>query len=1701
MTFTSWIRQLRSGFSGRAAGRRKHSRAKASRGLAHKGRYQPRVEFLEVRALLATTILNGAGLGYAGDPNGSDPPDTCGAAGPKSYIEVTNANIQIYTPKATGSNPVITDNMSHFFYTVGGLTAIGGGTNDSTMFFDNLMGGDGRFLVEDLDANLGMNSSQIVLAISKSNNPTTLTTADWNFYHVTTTQTSGPNLTDYPGNPGFNADAVVFTFNLAHSPGCNGACLTGDSEFLSINASDLANGVPQASLRTYQNFISGNNSYRPVTMHDSVPGDPMWLVRNPGSGNSIDVIKMTNELSTSASFATTSLSLPGSFNFSGLSISPANPDGSTMTNFIDDRILKAGEYNNIIAATHHVQLSGNELAVQWYAIDVSSGTPAFQQVGGVDNIGRIHYGSNTYAFMPGIDINSGGQIGLSFIESDRNGGSADATTGGFVSMFVAARKATDAAGTMEGNILVSAGKGTGNITDRVGDFSGMNVDPVNGTFWGVNEFGSGGPGTTAIANFTAALSLDNTDENITIRVNPLDSTMNQVLVTGTNTVVDTFANNSSNLYVVAGDANNNAVTIDESFGVVNTPVAFYGGGSPGAPGDRMIVLGTSGDDTLDLTPSGPTSADMTFDGSRTYSFFNIQQFSFNGEDGNDSMTLDSTGSLLGLPGGVNYDGGTGFNQLQLVQTGGSFRFNDTYSVGPNPGEGVDTIDGQSVFFQNLAPVQDNVPAGTATVNATPAANAINYSQGPGGGIFTGNTGLVTIDNQESYEFNKKTNLVINGGAGSDEINLNNSTKPAGLISVAVGAGDPTASDSLIVNGTAATVSVVESFAQITGAGPVPITYSAVEALTVVSGASTNLAVSGSSNYTVNPGADISSGTIISDAVYPITFHGFISGDTVSLNGSVAGTNLIVNGTPANDRFTLDSGTGNISLSAPDGSQNRATIVTSSIGSLTLNGLDGDDVFNVTGPQPYANITLSGGDPSASDVANLTGNGTDVALNLGSATASVSGGGLGSISLPGVEIVNLNAGVGNININGTNGPNPFSASPTGANTATVQVTGLAPVVNTTNSGLLTFVDGFVADGDTLTVNGTSASETIGVTTSAVTVGGLKAINYSAANIESLSVLGNDGSDTFNVASGTVPIFIDGGNPIGVTPGDLLNIVTNPGDTVTFTPGPSSDSGGFVVNSNQPISFVHIESLSVSGGGTPVINGTNGNDVITVIARDSSYAAGADGVQDFTVSVNAGPTFLFLNVPSLAIHALGGNDLVDLVTPAPNGADWNVNVTIDGGPPSALPGDNLTLETPGFNAVTYTPSSSNSGMVVIKGAVNDTNVAIMDIEQFTYNGMGGNDAFTMVGNSSANVFTLTPGANNDAGTLAMDSTLPVAFQNLGPTGKVIINGNGGADSLVYYGTAANDTFIIDNNASPAGGKITVNARVPVISTGVATLTLEGLDGDDTFTLVPTITKSPYTTLNLHGGAQASATGDQANLTATASMDINVSGQVVSQGGVTVAGSGLENINLNGASNRLIYNGVAGVTENINVMASPTANQGLLSVPGVTQVTFVNVPAFVVNGNPADSDTLTFSGTNNNDTFNINLAAAGTANDPVLQLQSSGSSTLLLSLQNYTGFTTLDVKGLDGSDTFNVFTGPSAPPDPNLPGGRNLFVDGTLPGGKKKGTDVLHVFYVSPRPKIVQTVATQNHTSGQISLDYGTANYLVGYAGIENVTISKK
>ncbi len=64
------------------------------------------------------------------------------------------------------------------------------------------------------------------------------------------------------------------------------------------------------------------------------------------------------------------------------------------------------------------------------------------------------------------------------------------------------------------------------------------------------------------------------------------------------------------------------------------------------------------------------------------------------------------------------------------------------------------------------------------------------------------------------------------------------------------------------------------------------------------------------------------------------------------------------------------------------------------------------------------------------------------------------------------------------------------------------------------------------------------------------------------VEAVEVEGLAGEDVFTVTAGAVPIGVVGGDPIGVSAGDQL-VLAGPVGPVVYEPGPSADSGAFVV----------------------------------------------------------------------------------------------------------------------------------------------------------------------------------------------------------------------------------------------------------------------------------------------------------------------------------------------------------------------------------------------------------------------------------------------------------------------------------------------------------------------------------------------------------
>ncbi|MDB5329775.1 MAG: exo-alpha-sialidase [Phycisphaerales bacterium] len=792
-------------------------------------------------------------------------------------------------------------------------------------------------------------------------------------------------------------------------------------------------------------------------------------------------------------------------------------------------------------------------------------------------------------------------------------------------------------------------------------------------------------------------------------------------------------------------------------------------------------------------------------------------------------------------------------------------------------------------------------------------------------------------------------------------------------------------------------------------------------------------------YSVGP--DTGEGTsVISDAgaVQSVSFQ-----NLEPVLDLVPSATLLVSATNSSNAVTFAGGSvasdGKISI------DNFESIEFANKAALTLNTLGGSDAVSLNDPVTPTGLTsvsVIGGDPTAGDT--LLFNGLATTLSVNTATGVIAGalgtGGAVTVSYAGIE--GLTAVAGSSTTLAVTGSLTYAYTAGAAlDGGSVQTDSIPITFSGYGSGKALSFTGANASA-ALTVNGTPGQDAFNLAAGGnVTLTGRAVIQ--ASSFKFLTLKGSGGNDTYalHAAQPYADITVAGG---GLGAASLFA----DGTPVNATVGASTQvSGGGL----GQLSLAGNATVALTGAGELTVTGTGGPDAFKVSVAPAGN----------TTAVTDGPVFTAVNVGPLHLNGAPGSSA-----------------------------NSLALSTVGAAAVNFAPASANSGTVTAAA----TPISLSNIEGFTYDAQAGNAALTVTGSAAANLFTLTPGATNDAGTVALDASLPVTFQNLGAGGSLNLDGAGGADALVYNGTAANDAFSVNN--AGAGGLVNLNARVPVTtSPSIQTLTLNGLVGDDSFTLLPAVSASVFTTLNFNGGASTTAAGNTASLVGTAADDsFTISGQSVGLGGVIVNSSGMTNIALDalGGTNTLTYNGVAGTVENINVIGSSAPAAGKISVPGVSLVTFVNAQQIAVNANPADSDTVTFTGTNGSDVYNINLNAVGTAADPVLKLLTGGGAGLL-TLLNYTGVNTLNIAGLDGADKFNVYTGPSV--------GRSIAITGSIPSGKKKLTDLLTIYYVMPKPKIIASTATQSPAAGLVSLQYSAGvKDLIQYAGVENVVIKK-
>ena len=562
----------------------------------------------------------------------------------------------------------------------------------------------------------------------------------------------------------------------------------------------------------------------------------------------------------------------------------------------------------------------------------------------------------------------------------------------------------------------------------------------------------------------------------------------------------------------------------------------------------------SGDATkLELRINGgsPTEFDFTTTDSIVY----------NGNNGNDVLTINNVNGLVGKAGGFSIEmhgGGQAGDTLITIGNPGSGG-SGSYTPGPTNDAGVLTASqgGKSytITFDGLAPVIDTVPQTSYTITATSSANTINITDGGSqGGAST--TTTVAIDAFETVTFANKTNVTLNAEGGADTIILNDPDGATGLATFTIN-GD-SGSDVIGIRSTPSGVTVNVD------------TGIAVPDDTII-GSLAPTATGGNLNAILGPVFVGDSGGVGSLTVDD-------SGNTTAKTVTVAATTIsgfapavISYNTPITGitALTLNAGSG-ADVFNFTGNHNDLEVA-------TLNGNDGLDVFNVTAPLNALTLNVNGGAPSTAsgDTLNVTGaNGSgavDIAVTDNTGDGTISGAGVGTgtseINYTDIETVNYNNnGAGSaVSVTGDAAdPLDVDICP-GQASAMISFNGgpptSAPRINLTGiNGSFTYDGGPVDDTvhvlgrsdaglnggvcettngrDQITVNSNGT-----VTINNATLGTLLSTNFTAGTVSRIFVeSGNEAGplgDVVTVTPGAIPLTLDGGSP-NVAPGDTLVI---------------------------------------------------------------------------------------------------------------------------------------------------------------------------------------------------------------------------------------------------------------------------------------------------------------------------------------------------------------------------------------------------------------------------------------------------------------------------------------------------------------------------------------------------------------------------------
>ena len=425
---------------------------------------------------MTAPIANFAGVGNV---NGVIPPDTNGDVGISDYLQVVNSSFDVYS-KTTGSDLLGGPKNTNSLWVTGAPGTRCARNNDGDAIARYDLAANRFVLTQFAFDNKVAGPWDECIAVSRTSDPVA---GGWFLYDF---QVSTARFDDYP-KVSIWPDGYYATFNW------NGCCGTGTGAYV-FDRANMLNGNPA----TFQCFscdldgfatLGSEDNYLFADLDGSTPpafGAPETLTRFV-SPNTLRSYAMHVDWGVPANSTLTALPDVTVANFApvgGIAQPTVPPNGAPPNlDSLSDRLMNRLQYRNFggyetMVVDHSVDVGGGQSGVRWYEL----------RRGGGYGPNWILYQQGTFA--PDTDSRWMGSIAMDKA-GDIAAGYSVSSTVTFPSIRAAGRLPGDPLGLLpQGEVSIATGGGSQyHLSHRWGDYSSMNIDPVDGcTFWYTQEY-------------------------------------------------------------------------------------------------------------------------------------------------------------------------------------------------------------------------------------------------------------------------------------------------------------------------------------------------------------------------------------------------------------------------------------------------------------------------------------------------------------------------------------------------------------------------------------------------------------------------------------------------------------------------------------------------------------------------------------------------------------------------------------------------------------------------------------------------------------------------------------------------------------------------------------------------------------------------------------------------------------------------------------------------------------------------------------------------------------------------------------------------------------------------------------------------------------------------------------------------------------